>query len=194
MLARRLRRCPNIDPTLVQCLVFAGIYRDEIKWNAWGFRPPSCTYRLNWVRITCCGWLDEWHDTARQTQDSKFQPWWSEAEYAISRLRRLPTVFNLYEWAGKILFLFLKHAGQSGVRTRDLRLSKQAALSTTPGPPPCVEIEPHPAKHETLRQCWVNVGQTSTNIDPTLVQCLLFPGICIVMMTLSSHRGYRSQT
>ena len=29
-----------------------------------------------------------------------------------------------------------KLEGQSGVRTRDLRLSKQAALITAPGPPP----------------------------------------------------------
>ena len=29
MLARRLRRRPNIDPTLVQCLVFAGTYTPE---------------------------------------------------------------------------------------------------------------------------------------------------------------------
>ena len=34
---------------------------------------------------------------------------------------------------GRNIF-FLK--GQSGVRTRDLRLSQQAALTTAPGPPP----------------------------------------------------------
>ena len=37
---------------------------------------------------------------------------------------------------GKNFFDSLKLEGQSGVRTRNLRLSKQAALSTAPGPPP----------------------------------------------------------
>ena len=33
-------------------------------------------------------------------------------------------------------FVSSEHEGQSGVRTRDLRFCKQAALSTAPGPPP----------------------------------------------------------
>ena len=33
-------------------------------------------------------------------------------------------------------FVSLKLEGQSGVRTHDLLLSKQAALTTAPGPPP----------------------------------------------------------
>ena len=36
-----------------------------------------------------------------------------------------------------------------------------------------------PNKHETLNQCWVNVGPSSTwraIIEPTLVQCLVFAG------------------
>ena len=37
---------------------------------------------------------------------------------------------------GRNSFFSLKLEGQSGVRTRDLRLSKQAALTTAPGPPP----------------------------------------------------------
>ena len=36
-----------------------------------GFRPPLCTYRLNWIRRTSWGWWDEWDDTALKTQDSK---------------------------------------------------------------------------------------------------------------------------
>ena len=43
------------------------------------------------------GW-DEWDDTALQTQDSKFEPWWSDAEHATSRPRRLTTILTLYEW------------------------------------------------------------------------------------------------
>ena len=63
----------------------------KIKWNESGFRPPLCTYRLNWARRTSWGWWDDWDDTVLQTQDSKFEPWWSEAEHATSRSRRLPT-------------------------------------------------------------------------------------------------------
>ena len=58
------------------------------------------------------------------------------AEHATSRSRRLPTILNLYEWPGKKHFVSLQLEGQSGARTRDLRLSKQtlfeAALTTAP--------------------------------------------------------------
>ena len=38
--------------------------------------------------------------------------------------------------SGKIHFVPLKLGDQTGVRTRDLRVSKQEALTTAPGPPP----------------------------------------------------------
>ena len=47
-----------------------------------------------------------------------------EYEHATSQLRRLPTILNLYEWAEKKYFVYLKLEGQSGVRTRDVWLSK----------------------------------------------------------------------
>ena len=64
------------------------------KWNESGFRPPLCTYRLNWARRTYWGWWDEWDDTVYQTQDSKFEPWRSEAEHATSWSRRLPAILR----------------------------------------------------------------------------------------------------
>ena len=67
---------------------------NEMKWNESGFRPPLCTYRLNWARRTSWGWWDDWDDTVLQTQDSKFEPWRSEAEHATSRSRRLPTILT----------------------------------------------------------------------------------------------------
>ena len=33
------------------------------KWNESGFRPPLCTYRLNWARRSSWGWWDDWDDT-----------------------------------------------------------------------------------------------------------------------------------
>ena len=88
-----------------------------ISENAWGLRPPLCTYKLNMVRITSWGWWDKWDDTTLQTQDSKFEHWRSEAEHATSRSQRIPTIFNA-------------RAG----RARDLQLSKQAAYTTAPEP------------------------------------------------------------
>ena len=106
------------------------------KMKRMGFRPPLCTYTLNWARRTSWRWWDEWNDTALQTQDSKFEPWRSEAEHATSRSRRFSTILNHYEWAGRGRNIFsLKLGGQSGVCNRYFRMSKQAALTTAPWPP-----------------------------------------------------------
>ena len=72
------------------------------KWNESGFMPPLCTYRLNWARKTSWGWWDVWDDTVLQTQDSKFEPWRSEAEHATSRSRRLPTILTFTRGWGRI--------------------------------------------------------------------------------------------
>ena len=65
----------------------------------------QATYRLNWARRTSWGWWDEWDDTALQTQDSKFKPWSSDAEYSTSRSRRLPTILSFTSgWGRNILF------------------------------------------------------------------------------------------
>ena len=55
-----LRRWPNFESTMVQCLVLAGCDPVVVvgkagpgkhkKWNESGFRPPLCTYGLNWAR------------------------------------------------------------------------------------------------------------------------------------------------
>ena len=79
---------------------------DKMKWNESGFRPPLCTYRLNWARTTSWGWWDEWDDTVLQTQDSKFEPWRFDAEHATSRSRRLPTILSFTRgWGRHFLFL-----------------------------------------------------------------------------------------
>ena len=88
----------------------------QMKWNESGFRPPLCTYRLNWARRTSWGWWDDWDDTVLQTQDSKIEPWRSEAEHATSRSRRLPIHFHT--WMGKKQFCFFQTA-ETGNRTPD---------------------------------------------------------------------------
>ena len=78
------------------------------KWNESGFRPPLCTYRLNWARRNSWGWWDDWDDTVLQTQDSKFEPWRSEAEHATSRSRRLPTIVTFTRGWGRNNFVSFK--------------------------------------------------------------------------------------
>ena len=81
-----------------------------MKWNESGFRPPLCTYRQNWARRTSWGWWDDWDDTVLQTQDSKFEPWRSEAEHATSRSRRLPTILTFTRGWGRNIFWFFQTA------------------------------------------------------------------------------------
>ena len=90
----------------------------EMKWNESGFRPPLCTYRLNWARRISWGWWDDWDDTVLQTQDSKFEPWRSEAEHATSRSRRLPTILTFTRGWGRNNFCFFQTA-ETGNRTPD---------------------------------------------------------------------------
>ena len=91
------------------------------KWNELGFRPPLCSYNLT-------------YHVFHHPQEVLLPRALAEAEHATSRSRILPTILNLYEWAGKKHSVALK--GQSGIRTRDFRLSKQTALTTAPGPRP----------------------------------------------------------
>ena len=105
-----------------------------MKWNESGFRPPLCTYRLNWARRTSWGWWDDWDDTVLQTQDSKFEPWRSEAEHATSRSRRLPTILTFTRGWGRNNFVSFKPP-KPGTEPRTLAW-KAAVLTTTLGPPP----------------------------------------------------------
>ena len=86
---------------LGQCRVYI------LKWNESGFRPPLCTYRLNWARRTSWGWWDEWDDNALQTQDSKFEPWLSEADNSTTRSRRILHNIASLRVKGEETFLFL---------------------------------------------------------------------------------------
>ena len=104
------------------------------KWNESGFRPPLCTYRLNWARRTSWGWWDDWDDTVLQTQDSKFEPWRSEAEYATSRSRCLPTILTFTRGWGRNNLVSFKPP-RPGTESRTLAW-KAAVLTTTLGPPP----------------------------------------------------------
>ena len=118
----------------VQLGIRAFHFSRAMKWNESGFRPPLCTYRLNWARRTSWGRWDEWDDTVLQTQDSKFEPWRSEAEHATSRSRRLPTILTFTRGWGRNIFVFFKPP-RPGTEPGTLAW-KAAVLTTTIGPPP----------------------------------------------------------
>ena len=125
------------------CLFFSIYIYTQVacKWNESGFRPPLCTYRLNWARETSWRWWDDWDDTVLQTQDSKFEPWRSEAENATSRSRRLPTILTFTRGWGRNIFVSFKPP-RPGTKPRSLAW-KAAVLTTTLGPPPqvaCIHI------------------------------------------------------
>ena len=113
---------------------YGGHYLSVCKWNESGFRPPLCTYRLNWARRTSWGWWDDWDDTVLQTQDSKFETWRSEAEHATSRSRRLPTILTFTRGWGRNNVVSFKPP-RPGTEPRTLAW-KAAVLTTTLGPPP----------------------------------------------------------
>ena len=104
------------------------------KWNESGFKPPLRTYRLNWAKRTSWGWWDEWDDTVLQTQDSKFEPWRSEAEHATSQSRRLLTILNFTCGWRRNIFVSFKPP-RPGAEPRTLAW-KAVVLTPTLGPPP----------------------------------------------------------
>ena len=108
------------------------------KWNESGFRPPLCTYRLNWARRTSWGWWDDWDDTVLQTQDSKFEPWRSEAEHATSRSRRLPTILTFTRGWGRNNFCFFQTA-ETGNRTPDSGVKGSGANHYPRAPAHCAQ-------------------------------------------------------
>ena len=109
------------------------------KWNESGFRPPLYTYRLNWAWRASWGWWDDWDDTVLQTQDSKFEPWLSEAEHATSRSRRLPTILTFTRGWGRNIFVSFKPP-RPGTEPRT-QAWKAAVQTTTLGPPPQTLME-----------------------------------------------------
>ena len=124
------------------------------QWNESGFRPLLCTYRLNLARRTSWGWWDEWDDTALQTQDSKFKLWRSEAEYAISRIRRLPTILSFRSrWRRNIFVSFKLPSPGDEPRSQAW---KAAVLTATIGPPPSCCWQ------------WLLQLQQTRDIDPML--------------------------
>ena len=118
--------------------------------NESGFRPPLCTYRLNWARRASWGWWDDWDDTVLQTQDSKFAPWRSEAEHATSRSRRLPTILTFTRGWGRNIFCFFQTA-ETGNRTPNSGVKGNVAYHY-PTAPALIEVLDIHTKHTVLKR------------------------------------------
>ena len=127
---------PAIGVALRRILHTVAISRQ--KWNESGFRPPLCTYRLNWARRNSWGWWDDWVDTVLQTQDSKFEPWRSEAEHATSWSRKLPTILTFTRGWGRNIFYFLQTA-ETGNRAPNSGVKGSGANHYPMGPRPATE-------------------------------------------------------
>ena len=172
MSAQRLRRRTNIAWMLCKCFVFTGssLQHDSKKWNKSGFRPPLCTYRLNWARKTSWGWWDDWDDTVLQTQDSKFGPWRSEAEQATSRSLRLPTILTFTRgWGGNFFFVSFKPP-RPGTEPRTLAW-KAVVLTTTLGPPPS-------ARFNTFNNSKISIDSLKITNHYKPAQAEFSPTIC----------------
>ena len=104
------------------------------KWNESGFRPPLCTYRLNWARRTSWGWWDDWDDTVLQTQDSS--PGGLRPSTLPLGHGGHPTILTFTRGWGRNNFVSFKPP-RPGTEPRTLAW-KAAVLTTTLGPPPCI--------------------------------------------------------
>ena len=136
----------------------------------------------------------------RCPQDMGFETRALAVEYVTPWSQRFPAIFNHYEWTRKEHLISLKLEGQSGVRTRDLRRSKQAVLATAPGPRVLyllrwIVLKLHinlsvrrPISHHLSAQCRTNVGITTQMLasnEPALgwLFMLIAIGLCEFKMT-----------
>ena len=91
--------------------------------------------------------------TVLQTQESKFEPWRSEAEHATSRSRRLPTILTFTRGWGRNIFVSFKPP-RPGTEPRTLAW-KAAGLTTTLGP--CLSVHSSDYLKRNKRICMKQV-------------------------------------
>ena len=103
------------------------------KWNESGFRPPLCTYRLNWARRTSWGWWDDWDDTVLRHRPRNPRPDGLRPSTLPLGHGGSPQYWLSYV-DGVETFLFLSPP-RPGTEPRTLAW-KAAVLTTTLGPPP----------------------------------------------------------
>ena len=100
-------------------------------------------------------------------------------------------ILILYEWAGKKHSVSLILKGQSGFRTRDPGLSKQAALNTAPGPLPSVGISLEKTKQN--RKAVDELASLLTNLLWPWLWHIITLGVCAPLSSVRwGYRRYRS--
>ena len=104
--------------------------QNEMKWNESGFRPPLCTYRLNWARRTSWGWWDEWPDTGFEIRALAV---WGRARYLS--VTEAPHNTDFHTWMGKKHFCFFETA-ETGNQTPNSGVKGSGANHYLIGPPP----------------------------------------------------------
>ena len=102
----------------------------KMKWNESGFRPPLCTYKPNWARITSWGWWDDWDDT-RNSNPGGQRP------STLPLGRGGSQQYWLSHVDGEETFFVSFKTPRPGTEPRTLAW-KAAVQTTTLGPPPCM--------------------------------------------------------
>ena len=159
-----------------------------MKWNESGFRPPLCTYRPNWARRTSWGWWDYEDDTVLQTQDSKFEPWRSEAEHTTSR-SRLPTILTFTRGWGKNIFCFFQTA-ETGNRTPNSGVKGSGANHYPRAPGRILDVTMHSLQVLIRRNLWLKLS-VSSSVSATLGQVARGGGGDVIAQWIVASCGVR---
>ena len=123
---------------------------------------PTCTWQP--------GWWEEWDDTVLQRQDSKFQPWRSGAEFAISRFRSSQYCIFTSE-QGRTFCFFETWMPEPGLKLRSPTF--QAGRQ-----PPCIPDRERSSQLTQLMDTrrWTNVG-------------MMLSQLCKLLNKLGCHSG-----
>ena len=129
-------------------------------------------------------WL-RWH--CPPDQDSKFEPWRSEAEHATSRSRRFPTILTFTRGWGRNMFGFFQTA-ETGNRTPNAGVKGSDVNHHPRAPPPphfffhllwsIVVAYPRADRISRINVCLPLVHRLRrwTNVEPTLIWRLVSTG------------------
>ena len=92
-------------------LVCWGWHSQSYKWNESGFKPPLCTYRINWARMV--RWM-RWHCPPDTGFEIRALAVWGRARYLS--VTEAPHNTDFHMWMGKKHFCFFETA-ETGNRT-----------------------------------------------------------------------------
>ena len=127
------------------------------EWNESGFRPPLCTYRLNWARRTSWGWVRwlRWHCPPDTGFEIRALAVWGRARYLS--VTEAPHNTDFHTWMGKKHFCFFQTA-ETGNRTPNSGVKGSGANHYPRAPPPHL-LKPHP------KVIHIIVNNSKTNVE-----------------------------